>query len=146
MNAKRRTARAIRDLTDAAIESTNPVHEIIGAIDEVVDKTNLLALSAATESSRGNDPTNYLADVAEAIRHMAERAVRATEEINALVEEVQSEECQDVTGGRGPLLAQRADLALSDVKQASEAVLERLRQAALAPLSEAGDLERIARA
>jgi len=133
MNTEKKTVSEIIDLklkTGANSGPADPFHEIIGAIDDVVVQTNLLALGAATQVSRGGGQATNMAGVVDAVRHMAERANRATEELNALVDEVQSEASLHAAEGKSQLLAQRASLALSDVMQSSEAVLEKLQQVA----------------
>ena len=110
-------------------EPVDPAREINGIIDDVVDQTNLMVLSAALDATRGGGGASRMAIVVDAIRHMAERAARATEEINVLINS------QPASEQRSQLLSQRASLALDDVKKSSEAVLETLQQVAQMPVS-----------
>ncbi len=127
------TPRTIGSMAAFALATANPVdpaHEITGAIDQVVEQTNLLALNAALAASRGGGQFYRMAAVVDAVRNMAERAARATKEIEAMVNEPQTAD------GRGQLLSHRASLALADVQEASEAVLTTLRQVAQMPETE----------
>lgn len=109
-------------------ESSQEIGDIIGLINEIADRTNILALNAAIQASTAGEAGRGFAVVADEVQRLAERAGDATKQVEALVKTIQADTSEAVasmeqsTSGvvSGAKLAENAGAALTEVETVSE--------------------------
>ncbi len=78
--------------------SSKKVSEIAGTIREIADQTNLLALNASIEAARAGEAGRGFAVVANEVRSLADRTMKATENIDSLIGKIQSDSTKAIQG------------------------------------------------
>ncbi|OHC75279.1 MAG: hypothetical protein A3G18_02620 [Rhodospirillales bacterium RIFCSPLOWO2_12_FULL_58_28] len=80
------TDRQIKGLAEAA----KKIGEVVALITDIADQTNLLALNATIEAARAGDAGKGFAVVASEVKNLAGQTAKATEEISAQINGIQS--------------------------------------------------------
>ncbi len=86
------TAKKVKQLG----ESSQEIGDIVKLIEDIADKTDLLALNAAIQAELAGEHGRGFAVLADEVRRLAERATASTKQIATLVKGIQSETQQAV--------------------------------------------------
>ena len=78
-------------LTEELNQKVENVNAIIKLIDDIADQTNLLALNAAIEAARAGEMGKGFTVVAEEVRKLAEKTQKSTDEVRAVLGQLQNE-------------------------------------------------------
>jgi twitching motility protein PilJ len=99
--AVERTVSGILDIRETVAETTRKVKQlgessqeiskIVGLISQIASRTNLLALNSSIEAARAGEAGRGFAIVADEVRQLADRAAKASKEIEKLVLKIQSD-------------------------------------------------------
>lgn len=80
--------------------SSAEVGQIAGVIREIADQTNLLALNASIEAARAGEAGRGFAVVASEVRNLADRTMKATGNIDALILKIKGDSERAIRGMR----------------------------------------------
>ena len=146
-----RTVEASAQIIASLGQRSDEIGRIVQVIKDIADQTNLLALNAAIEAARAGEQGRGFAVVADEVRKLAERTTKATVEISAMIQAIQSETEQTVTimergnkqAGSGVDLANQAGTALQQINASVMQVVGLIREintASQAQATAAGDI------
>lgn len=117
------TAKRIKRLGERSQE----ISQIVGLIDDLSDRTSLLALNASLQASAAGKPGDGFAVVAEEVERLAERSVKLTQQIAEVTQTINAE-TQDVVASMeetirevsvGSALADKAGRSLIEIEEIS---------------------------
>jgi twitching motility protein PilJ len=124
------TAKRIKKLGERSQE----ISQIVGFLDDLSDRTSLLALNASLQASAAGESGDGFARVADEVERLAERSNRLTQQIAGVAQTIQSE-TKDVVASMeetihevvvGSTLADKAGGALVEIEQVSQRLAELL--------------------
>lgn len=116
-------------------ESSQEISKIVALISQISNRTNLLALNASIEAARAGEAGKGFAIVADEIRQLADRAAKASKEIEQLVMQIQSETSLVMTAMEegtqqvieGTRLAEQAKESLEEIIQVNQTIDQLMR-------------------
>jgi methyl-accepting chemotaxis protein len=134
-------------------ESSQEIGQIIQLIDDIADRTSILALNASIQAAMAGDAGRGFAVVAEEVERLAVRSTDATKKIAGLVKAIQSETAEAVSAMEkginevvnGSKLSNQANHALGEIESVSKRLADLIQSISLASKQQARGSEAIAK-
>ncbi|MCL4873182.1 methyl-accepting chemotaxis protein [bacterium] len=140
MNGIAKSARESSETISKLGSRSEEIGNIISVINDIADQTNLLALNAAIEAARAGEQGRGFAVVADEVRKLAEKTMKATKEIGVMITAMQEETGKAISSmehevkavEKGVKLATAAGQSLHEIVEKVGAVTSRMHQVAAA--------------
>jgi methyl-accepting chemotaxis protein len=134
-------------------ESSQEIGQIIQLIDDIADRTSILALNASIQAAMAGEAGRGFAVVAEEVERLAVRSTDATKKIDSLVKTIQSETNEAVAAMEkninevveGSKLANQAGQALEEIESVSNRLAELIQSISQASKQQARGSEALAK-
>jgi methyl-accepting chemotaxis protein len=134
-------------------ESSQEIGQIIQLIDDIADRTSILALNASIQAAMAGEAGRGFAVVAEEVERLAMRSTDATKKIASLVKTIQSETSEAVAAMEksinevvnGSKLANEAGQSLAEIEGVSVQLAELIQSISLASKQQARGAEVLAK-
>ncbi|WP_193332507.1 methyl-accepting chemotaxis protein [Pseudoalteromonas ulvae] len=117
VSAIRQVARTVGQAQQTVLKlqsSSEQIGEVLNVIKQVADQTNLLALNAAIEAARAGEQGRGFAVVADEVRSLAMRTQQSTDDIQAIIHQLQAGVSDTVTQMTHSQQAALAGIAISE--------------------------------
>lgn len=134
-------------------ETSQEIGQIVQLIDDIADRTSILALNASIQAAAAGDAGRGFAVVAEEVERLAVRSTEATKKIAALVKAIQTEageavgamerNIQEVVGGSK--VANQAGQSLQEIEGVSVKLADLIQSIALASKQQARGSDALAK-
>jgi twitching motility protein PilJ len=134
-------------------ESSQEIGQIVQLIDDIADRTSILALNASIQAAMAGEAGRGFAVVAEEVERLAERSTDATKKIATLIKTIQVETHEAVSAMEkgihevveGSKLANQAGHALGEIESVSNQLAELIQSISLASRQQARGSEALAK-
>jgi methyl-accepting chemotaxis protein len=134
-------------------ESSQEIGEIVQLINDIADRTSILALNASIQAAMAGEAGRGFAVVAEEVERLAERSTEATKQIDTLIRTIQNETNEAVAAMEattdevvaGSQLANQAGQALVEIESVSNRLAELIQSISLASKQQARGSETLAK-